>query len=437
MLGQPKTDPRQFSKTAFFKAIGYTPHAGQVKVHRSTAPRRVLACGVRFGKSLCAAAEALSAAMAPCDRSFGWVVGPTYDLADKVFRECSYLAARRIQNHVISIKDGEKRILLRNLAGGVSEIKAKSADNPTSLLGEGLDWTIVDEAARLKPAIWESHLSQRLIDKRGWALLISTPRGKGLFYDLYRRGQSDDPDYESWNAPSWVNPHLDRDLIERERDRLPDRVFRQEFGGEFVEGAGQVFRNVRECATGDWQEPVTQTTYYAGLDLAKTEDYTVLIIVNRDREVVFMDRFHRIDWEQQVQRIIAATERYRVQSMVVDSTGKGEPVFEALRRAGARATAYPFTARSKAALVDNLSLMLEKKIITLPKPSLAPELIDELESFQYSTTDSGNIRTGAPSGYHDDAAIALALAAWELRESKPQCTVASVPIMIYSSEGWH
>jgi hypothetical protein len=35
------------------------------------------------------------------------------------------------------------------MAGGQSEIRAKSADNPISLLGEGLDWVVVDEAARV------------------------------------------------------------------------------------------------------------------------------------------------------------------------------------------------------------------------------------------------------------------------------------------------
>src|SRR5262249_44027890 len=159
--------------------------------------------------------------------------------------------------------------------------------NPVSLLGEGLDWVIIDEAARLKPSIWEGHLSQRLIDKRGWALLISTPRGKGYFYDLFRRGQGQDPDYQSWNYPSRTNPHLDEALIEEERQRLPERVFRQEYEAEFLEGAGAVFRNVRECATGQWREPNLKEYYFAGLDLAKVEDFTVLVIVNRRREVVF------------------------------------------------------------------------------------------------------------------------------------------------------
>jgi hypothetical protein len=104
--------------------------------------------------------------------------------------------------------------------------------------------------------------------------------------------------------------------------------------------------------------------------------------------------------------------------MHVDSTGVGEPIYEALRRAGAPAEPYPFTRASKAALIDNLSLMFEKRTITLPRPELWPDGIDELEGFEYSVTDNGNVRTSAPSGMHDDIVISLALAAWDLREGK-------------------
>jgi len=220
----------RFNKQSFFRDLGYEPHPGQGEVHSSPASRRVVACGVRWGKTRCAAMEGLAAAMEPKDRSYGWVVAPTYDLADKVFREIVSIITHRLQHRIVTLREHEKVVILRNMAGGLSEMRGKSADNPVSLLGEGLDWVIVDEAARLKPTIWEGHLTQRLLDKNGWALLISTPRGKGWFYDLFRRGQAgDDPAYASWNYPSRSNPHLDAALIEAERARLPERVFRQEY----------------------------------------------------------------------------------------------------------------------------------------------------------------------------------------------------------------
>lgn len=245
----------RFDKLAFFRDLGYEPHSGQREIHLDEHPRRVVACGVRWGKTLCAAMEGLAAAMAPRDRSFGWVVAPTYDLANKVFREMVLIANRRLRHRVVKVSERSNLLVLRNMAGGISEIRAKSAENPVSLLGEGLDWVIIDETARLKPEIWQSHISQRLIDRKGWALLISTPKGKGYFFELYRRGQDPDPVYRSWNRPSWTNPHLDSELIEEQRRHVPERVFLQEYGAQFIEGAGAVFRYVREAATGQWLEP--------------------------------------------------------------------------------------------------------------------------------------------------------------------------------------
>ena len=410
---------RRLNKKAFFDDLGYHPHDGQWEVHRSEAKRRILSCGVRWGKSLCGAMEGLVAAMAPQQRSYGWICAPTYELTDKIFREIVILVAEHFRHRIVTLKEGERRLVIRNMSGGLSEIRGKSADNPVSLLGEGLDWVIVDEAAQLKPKIWEGYLSQRLIDRQGWALLISTPRGKGYLYDLFRRGQGQDADYQSWNYPSWTNPYLNRELIEKERGRLPERVFRQEYGGDFVEGAGSVFRNVRESATGVFQEPDKDKRYFGGLDLAKIEDFTVLVIMNGERQVVFVDRFNRIDWSQQINRIKAATERYNHAWVNVDSTGAGEPIYESMLREGINCEPYPFTQRSKAALIDSLALLLEQKQITLPNPKLMPEMIEELESYQFSISDAGNVKSGAPSGRHDDIVMALALASWFLQPSPP------------------
>jgi len=413
-------EPRvRFDKLRFFEDLGYEPHPGQLEIHQDEHPRRVVACGVRWGKTVCAAMEGLAAAMASSGRSVGWVAAPTYDLANKVFRELVLAAQRHLRHRIIKVSESSGLLVLRNMAGEISEIRAKSADNPVSLLGEGLDWLIIDEASRLKPGIWQSHLSQRLIDRRGWALLISTPRGKGYFFELYRRGQEDrDPAYRSWNKPSWTNPYLDRDLIEEQRRQIPERVYLQEYGAQFIEGSGAVFRYVREAATGEWQEPVKPAQYFAGLDLAKVEDFTVLVILDKEGQVVAMDRFHRIDWSIQVTRVLALTQRYNKAVTYIDSTGAGEPIYETLKKAGCEARGYSFTQKSKAALIDNLAIKLEKRELVLPTPELMPELVDELEAFEYSVTEQGNIRSGAPYGYHDDCVIALALAAWALKKGR-------------------
>jgi len=222
-------------KRELFGYLGYEPHPGQVEVHRSRAPRRILACGVRWGKSTCAAMEAVAALMVPRERSIGWVVAPSYDLTERIFGRVREVVEGRLAHRVQEVNPRDRRIVIRNLLGGVSELRGKSADQPVSLLGEGLDWLVVDEAARLSEEVWTRHLSQRLIDRKGWALLLSTPRGADWFYHLYRRGLSGrDPDYAAWAKPSWDNPMVDRALIEAEWPRLPAGVFEQEYAARFL-----------------------------------------------------------------------------------------------------------------------------------------------------------------------------------------------------------
>ena len=230
---------REVSKRGLFDALGYKPHPGQVPVHRSRAKRRVLACGVRWGKSTCAAMEAVYALLEPRDEAHGWVVAPSYELANQVFRRVALALEGHFKHHVLELDLREQRLEVLNLGGGRSELRAKTADNPVSLLGEALDFVVVDEAARLKPEIWESHLAHRLIDRKGWALLVSTPQGPGWFHRAFRRGAGRrDPEWEAWSSPSWMNPHLNAEVIEAERSRLPEAVFSQEFGAEFI-GVGE------------------------------------------------------------------------------------------------------------------------------------------------------------------------------------------------------
>ena len=414
-----RTATRELDRAALWRDLGYRPHPGQELVHSSTATRRALACGRRWGKTVAAAMECVAAALEPGPtRAVGWIVAANYELSRRVFDEVALAFMRHLPHRVVVSRPHEHLLEVVNADGsGTCEVRGKSADAPVSLLGQGLDWLVIDEAAQLRPDTWQKYLSPALVDRQGWALLISTPKGKGWFYDYFRRGQSHvHSEYESWASPSWENPHLDRATVEAERERVPEAVFRQEYGAEFLEGAGQVFRHVRDLATRAPEPPRASETYCAGLDLARVQDYTVMIVLDSARNVVAWERFTRVDWAAQVARVAELAKRYNDAFVLVDSTGAGEPVYERLLEAGVRIDGYPFTAASKAALVNNLAMLLESHAVGLPTAQAFPELVDELEAFEFSVTDAGNVKTGSPSGMHDDCVCALMLAAWAARD---------------------
>ncbi len=230
-------------KQKWFEFMGYTPHNGQKKLHFPIKPNAkffVMVCGRRFGKTLSAAMEACYVASQPNKRI--WLVGLSYDMADKMFRE---VWQKMVVGHSQDIeKASEKDRYIRFKWGTV--VEAKSADNPDSLVGEKVDLLIVDEAAKMKRRIWDMYLSATLADNHeAKAIFITTPEGFNWIYDLFLLGQNDDS-WESHQAPSWANNIVFPEgedapfLIERKRNTAKE-IYNQEFGAMFTSFAGRVF----------------------------------------------------------------------------------------------------------------------------------------------------------------------------------------------------
>ena len=109
--------------------------------------------------------------------------------------------------------------------------------------------------------------------------------------------------------------------------------------------------------------------------------------------VVAWERFNKIDWEFQRERIKSLSDKYRKCPIVIDSTGVGDPIAESLKRDGYPMMEYKYTNASKKFLIENLALKIERREISFPKIDI---LIDELESFGYEYTPSRNIVYNAP-----------------------------------------
>jgi hypothetical protein len=220
-------------KLELFRQLGYQPHPAQLLVHRSKAKRRVVACGTRFGKSTIGVHEAIAALLEPREAARGWLIAPTYELTKRIAERVVATLQAHFPHRILSIDTRERSITVANLGGGESVLRARSADRPVSLLGESLDFAILDEAAKLRPDVWSEHVAPRLLDRNGWSLLLSTPEGPGWFKDEFKRAKTDAA-YESWQFPTSANPKMSADLIEAERGRLDPQIFKAQYLGEFI-----------------------------------------------------------------------------------------------------------------------------------------------------------------------------------------------------------
>ena len=301
------------------------------------------------------------------------------------------------------------------LANG-GTIEFRSAEDTGGLVGEGLRWLIVDEAARVPELTWQSELEPTLATHEAPALLISTPRGKNWYYQAWLKGQGEQRQgYQSWQQASNTSPFFKQTEYDRLRQELPEAIFAQEVLAEFVEGAGSVFRNIEACLAGQLQQaPVESGTYVMGVDLAKHEDWTVITVLDADTgQVVAWQRFQHLDWHIQREMIRTLYTTWGRPFTLVDSTGVGDPVVEELKREGMDCEGFGFTAASKSELVTSLMLAFEQEAIHIP-PS-CDVLRSELGAYTYEMTPRGNVQYGAPAGFHDDAVMSLGLA-WLARD---------------------
>ena len=408
MEGKQRTDYKKI-KERLFNGIKYNPHPKQELIHKSKARFRTLCSGRRFGKSTLASTEAVLAIMKADTRV--WIVAPNYELTKKVFREVIIIMNKYLSKWIL--KQSESMSYMKLING--SELVGKSADNPVSLLGEGLDLLIIDEAASIKREVWEEYLRPTLADRQGSALFISTPKGKNWFYEEYVRGQDREiKEMHSWNFLTSDNPYIPKVEIVHAKKNLPERVFLQEFQGVFIEDIGGVFRGVRDCVGGRLEDPDPNKSYVMGVDLAKYQDYTVIIVIEKvNKQVVYFDRFHKLDWNFQKNKIANVIRRYNNCQCIIDATGIGDPIYDDLNRLGLNIVPYKISGTSKKPLIENLSLNIQDGLIKYPD---IPELINELNIYAYKqSSTTGHTAYSAPEGYHDDIVIALALACWSLK----------------------
>jgi Terminase large subunit, T4likevirus-type, N-terminal len=248
------------NKFALFELIGYQPHDKQRLYHLSDSRFKVPVCGRRFGKSTMGARDAEPQLFSrPAKRI--WIVGPTYDLAEREFRVIwdDLIVGQKLGQDKRVKKSYNKR------SGDMSitmpwgtVLEAKSAEHPERLVGEALDYVIMSEAAKHKEETWLRYILPALSDKRGGASFPTTPEGYNWLYALWQFGQNPDrPQWNSWRFPTWDNTVMypggenDPEILAL-KDMMTPEAFDQEIGAMFSSFVGKIFP--------EWDEDTHVTT---------------------------------------------------------------------------------------------------------------------------------------------------------------------------------
>ncbi len=363
----------------------------------------VINCGRRWGKTRLGI-DLVIEALVHC-QPVGWF-SPTYKMLEDVWRELKNVLYPMIQGQ------SEQQHRIETIGGGI--LDCWSLDAADSSRGRKYWLIVVDEAAMVADLEhnWNMILRPMLVDLKGSAWFLSTPKGRNGFYKLHAIGRDpENTDWKSWTFPTWQNPYIPRSEVETLKDTMTEEAYRQEILAEFLEGEGVVFRNLTAVMTAPANATPEQHhghTLVAGVDWGKQNDFTAISIgCATCRREVAKDRFNQIDYAFQTQRIKELFHKWHVTMGKVELNSIGNPIFEQLQREGLPVVGFDTTASSKPPLIEGAALEIEKGTI-----SLIPDDVwtTELEAYERTVNaNTGRSSYNAPSDLHDDTVIARCL----------------------------
>lgn len=375
----------------------YTPHPKQQLIHQSINNERykyyVLNIGRQFGKSLLAMNQMYywmfnNNARAPL--RMAWV-SPIFRQAKKVYKEMAGALPG-----VVDTNTSELIIRFNN-----TQLQFFSSELYDNIRGETFDYLVCDEFAFMAEEAWTEVLRATVLVRGKKVLLISTPKGKNHFFRLHRL-DGVNPQYKSFTFSSLDNPLVNPKEIEDARGTLPDHIFRQEYMAEFIDGGGTLFSKMQfiEGAT-------PSAVNYAGVDVGRADDYTVVTVLNENGEMIACERFRKMLWSSLVEQVANICNKHKAVTLV-EANSIGDPFYEELSKKVNRCHPFMTSAKSKPEIIEALMIACnEGQIKCLPIDFLKKEL--EVFTWEYKPI-TRTVKYSAPVGFHDDSIMSLAIA---------------------------
>lgn len=395
----------------------------QFLIATSPARYKIVCTSRRLGKTL--AGVVLSARKAANDNGICWWIAPDNKRLMPGLRVMKTLMKKLKPYGVRHRIEPETRTHTFLFPSG-GEVHFRNASDPEQLRGDALDLAVFDEFAFMNPDNWEYSVQPMLVDRRGDAIFFSSPHGRNHLYDMYQNCgyylESDGTGQANWKAhinkngderymgfrfTVYDNPTLPIDEVEYIRAHTASAVWRQEWMAEFLDETTGVFKGIEAAATGMVKPPQLGHTYVMGVDLARHEDFTVVVIIDvTDHSMVYMERAPHVLYADQRRMMGRIYDLYHPAGVWVERN-REESYIEQLREDGIPAQGFLTNGSSKPVIIEALQLAIETRALEILND---PILLDELQSYEVEILDSGHARYGSPRNKHDDCVIALAIA---------------------------
>lgn len=388
----------------------------QTKVYDDPHRFKVIICGRRAGKTTLSALKIIDFAINH-PKSNTWYVSPSYVQSEQIMWRLitNYLPKQAI----LRKNDTKLRIELKN--GSYIELKGADTE-PDRLRGVKIDFLVLDEIDSFRnwKIVWEEVLRPTLMDSKGHAMFIGTPKGYRHLFELYNK-QISDSDYISYKFTSYDNPFLPLDEIDKAKKETDEDTFAQEYLAEFKKYTGLVYKEFsrEKHVVPPFEIPVSWTRYRM-IDFGFVHPTAVVFMaIDEKGGLVVYDLIYQAGLSTpELANLIA--QRSVGQSFVLtigDSAAAsdiselgsyGIAVFGVKKESGDRDVDWATFRIRK--ITEKLKTGMIRVFSTLEP------LIYEFENYQYKEVQEGGITKEVPMKMNDDALDALSYGVVNLPE---------------------
>jgi hypothetical protein len=383
-------------------------HPKQMEVINSSAKRKVIVAGRRGGKTRTVADIAIRYFMS------GRRVleaAPKFDQTTVFWRYVKNALREPLASKVMKKNESTRTIEFNG-----AWLRSMTAHDADTLRSDAADLLILDEFSLMDPSAWDEVGAPMLLDTDGDAIFIFTPQRKNHAFQMYARAIGNESGrWQAWHFTSYDNPFLSLEALNEITGDMTEEAYKQEILAEFLDNDGAVFRNVAACMNAPLNprpEDHKGHKKVAGLDWGKQNDYTVFDIgCVTCREEIHRERFNKIDYVFQRDRIRAAWQEWDCGPILAERNAMGDPNIEMMQREGLPVIAFETTAVTKPPLIENMALVLQRAEFQYQAD---PVWTAEIEAYERKVSlQTGRSFYSAPEGVHDDTVMGRCLMTWQ------------------------
>lgn len=299
-------------------------HEKQKAIVRSDARFKVIRAGRRSGKSTVEVETMLYKAVTGKNRTI-FYVAPNQVQA----RNIIWMALLRRAGTIGKANEQRLELSVPTQDGGTSLIKIAGWENRENFRGQAAHHITFDETDTMKDFFigWQEIFRPALIDTRGTADFIGTPKKENPNLRRLEKEAEKNPEFECFHFTSLDNPNLPPEELTKAKEEMDKDTYRQEILAEYVDNAGALFKYT--ALVDMFSNTITKSNEkYLTVDIADDGSDKTVFAFWEGLELYRMEHFSRLNTESIITSIreYASSERIPYSQIAVDAIGVGAGV---------------------------------------------------------------------------------------------------------------